>query len=59
MVILHVVALQALIVLEAAAGQAEERGRRERTRVCGVEVLTKVGTVKSCTDREVTDTKRS
>lgn len=60
MVILHVVTLQALIVLPAAAGQAEERREtEERERVCGVEVLTRVGTVKSCTDREVTDTKRS
>lgn len=60
MVILHIVTLQTLIVLPAAAGQAEERREAEkREQVCGLEVLTKVGTVKSCTDREVTDTKRS
>lgn len=56
MVVLHVVTLQALIVLPAAAGGGKKRQKRG---VCGVEVLTTVGTVKSCTDREVTDTKRS
>lgn len=60
-VIFHVVALQALIVLQAAVEAEEERKKRQKReqRSVGLAVLTTVGAVKSCTDREVTDTTRS
>lgn len=61
MVIFHVVALQALIVLQVVVKEAEERRKRQKReqRCVGLAVLTTVGAVKSCTDREVTDTTRS
>ena len=66
MVVPHIVALQALIVLtgeggnEGGGGEETERGEEcvcESVR--SGQVLTMVGTVKSCTDSEVIDTKRS
>lgn len=57
-VVLHIVTLQALIVLQEAVREGyREREREERC--VGLTVLTTVGAVKSCTDREVTDTTRS
>lgn len=61
MVVLHVVALHVLIVLQAVVKEAGERRKRQKReeRCVGLAVLTTVGAVKSCTDREVTDTTRS